>query len=163
MYGGIPLMGFLDLYHTVIPRRAYPPLDQLMKLTIAVLLHVSSIGLMTLSPNALVQAQVQSTAPSQSDRDFLNWVDGRLQSQDISPEIMTDDAKIFSAKDFCGRLEQGTTVSNLQQGFIDLARGYDDPESRRLMLTLSTSLLYGGLTYYCPQYMSQTEYAQLID
>lgn len=120
---------------------------------------LSAIALVTARPG---MAQVQASNYSQSDRDFLVWLNSRLETENISPDIMTDDAKIYSAKNFCGRIEQGTSASSLQQGFSAIAQGYDDPDSQRLMMVLSNSLLFGGLTYYCPQYLSQLEYAQRL-
>jgi hypothetical protein len=96
---------------------------------------------------------------SESDLHFLQWVAQRFETEHIPSHIMSDDAKIFAAKDFCARLDRGDSIAQIQQGVEQRAADYPDPEARRLMISISSSLLYGGVTYYCPQYLSEIDYA----
>ncbi len=126
-----------------------------MRRTIAALL--STFVLLGTLP-ATAQPDSQLTY-SQDDLQFLAWIEQQLAEQNVNPEIMPSDVKILAAQDYCSRLDEGETVAQLRAIATDRASQVDNPESRRLMTVLLDTILSGGLTYYCPEYLSQTDYA----
>jgi hypothetical protein len=118
---------------------------------------LSAIALFT-SSSAYAQTSHQASY-SASDLQFLQWIEQHFEREQIPANILSDDAKIFAAQDFCARLDHGVSLNQIQQGVDQLAAGYSDPEARRLMVSISNVLLYGGITYYCPQYLNEIDYA----